>query len=95
MNPSILAHITHEHFCCIVDSPLQQALPGASRGQAGGLAARSVNRLFQVCFPSSRLRAPRHRRLTISPASTSVALIILRAVDLAWRLCNFATNCHE
>ncbi len=42
----------------IVDSPLRQALPGAYRGQAGGLAARSVNRLFQVCFPSSRLRAP-------------------------------------
>ena len=37
----------------------------------------------------------RHSRLTGSTASTSVALIILRAVDLAWRLIGFVTNLHE
>ncbi|WHZ28541.1 MAG: hypothetical protein OJF51_003339 [Nitrospira sp.] len=37
----------------------------------------------------------RHRRLTASAASTNVALIILRAVDLATRLRDFATNRHE
>jgi hypothetical protein len=43
------------------------------------------------------LKAPhvRHRRLTDSAASTNLALIILRAVDLAWRLRDFATNRHE
>jgi hypothetical protein len=34
-------------------------------------------------------------RLTVSPASTNVALISLRAVDLAWRLRSFVTNRHE
>lgn len=42
----------------IADSPLRQAWPRASRGQAGGLVARSVDILFQVCLPSARLRAP-------------------------------------
>jgi hypothetical protein len=37
----------------------------------------------------------RHCRLTDSPASTNMALIILRAVDLATRLRDFATNRHE
>jgi len=45
----------------------------------------------------------RHCRLTVSPARTNVALfihravrlIILRAVDLATRLRDFATNRHE
>src|SRR5574340_734201 len=43
------------------------------------------------------LTAPRagHGRLTDLPASTSVALIILRAVDLASRLHHFTTNRHE
>jgi hypothetical protein len=43
------------------------------------------------------LKAPhvRQRRLTDSAASTNLALIILRAVDLAWRLRDFATNRHE
>jgi len=34
--------------------------PGRGRPgvQAGGLATQSVNILFQVCFPPTRLRAP-------------------------------------
>jgi len=78
----------------IVDSRLRQAGMRLNGMPAGGLAARSINILFQVCLLPSRLHAPRHRRLTISPSSTSVALIILRAVDLAWRLRDFATNRH-
>ncbi|HEU5408577.1 MAG TPA: hypothetical protein VFU48_12470 [Nitrospira sp.] len=77
------------------DTPLRQAWPRFSHGQAGRLALRDLNILFQVCLGLSRLRAPGHRRLTISPASTNMALIILRAVDLAWRLGGFVTNRHE
>jgi len=42
----------------IADSPLRK--PGRSWHdvRAGGLAARSVNILFQVCLLPSRLRAP-------------------------------------
>jgi hypothetical protein len=36
--------------------------------QAGGLAVRSINILFYVCFPSSRFRAPiSHGDFSISP----------------------------
>src|SRR6185312_3887343 len=77
------------------DTPLRQAWMPVHRIQADRLATQSVDILFQVCLSSSRLPVPRHRRLTISPASTTVALIILRAVDLAWRLGGFATNRHE
>ena len=41
-------------------APRSQWVPAwswLSHGQAGGLAARSVNILFQVCFPFSRLHA--------------------------------------
>jgi hypothetical protein len=41
-----------------VHSPLRQAWPWFSNGQSGGLAARSVDILFQVCLPPSRLHAP-------------------------------------
>jgi len=42
----------------IADSPLRQAWTRRRRVQADGLAARSVNILFQVYLPPSRLRAP-------------------------------------
>ncbi|NGZ61021.1 MAG: hypothetical protein CV081_11035 [Nitrospira sp. LK265] len=41
-----------------MDSPLRRAWLPVSRSQAGRLAARSVDILFQVCLPSSRLRVP-------------------------------------
>jgi hypothetical protein len=41
----------------IVDSPLRQADMPCGGMLTGGLAARSINRLFQVCLPSSRLHA--------------------------------------
>ena len=59
--------------------------------QASGLDTQALNILFQVCFGPMRLHG-RHGRLTDSLASTNVALIILRAVDLATRLRDFATN---
>jgi hypothetical protein len=40
------------------DTPLRQAWMPVFRIQAGRLAARSVDILFQVCLPSSRLRVP-------------------------------------
>ena len=40
------------------DTPLRQAWPWFSRGQAGRFALRDLNRLFQVCFGLSRLRVP-------------------------------------
>ena len=66
-----LARIIHEGFYCTRG----YAVP------AGGLATRSLNILFQVCF-SLGFACQRHCRLIDSPASTNVALIILRAVDL-------------
>jgi hypothetical protein len=39
---------------------------------AGGLTARSVNILFQVCFPSSRLRAPVSRGVSAVSSRTLV-----------------------
>ena len=47
-----LARIIHEGFYC------NRRYAAATSLTAGGLAARSVNILFQVCLPSSRLRAP-------------------------------------
>jgi len=47
-----LACIIHERFCC------NRRYVAATSLTAGGLAARSVNILFQVCLPPSRLRAP-------------------------------------
>ena len=46
------ARITHEDFYCNRRYAAATSLP------AGGLAAQSVNILFQVCLSSSRLRAP-------------------------------------
>jgi len=40
------------------DTPLRQACVRGFGTQAGGLATRSVNVLFQVRLPPSRLRAP-------------------------------------
>jgi hypothetical protein len=40
------------------DTPLRQAWPLVLRGQAGGLATRPLNILFQVCLGPSRLHAP-------------------------------------
>jgi len=51
----------------IADSPLRQAWTRRPGVQAGGLAARSVNVLFQVCLPSSRLRAP------VSPGDCAIS----------------------
>ena len=54
-----LARIIHERFCCnhgfaAADKPGR----GGHGVQTGGLAVRSVDVLFQVCLPPSRLRAP-------------------------------------
>jgi hypothetical protein len=63
-----LTHIIHERFYCNRRSTrckseqrvprLRQAWLPVFRIQAGRLAARSVDILFQVCLPSSRLRVP-------------------------------------
>jgi len=45
-------------FAVIADSPLRQAWTRSMSIQAGGLAAQSVDILFQVCLPSSRLCPP-------------------------------------
>jgi hypothetical protein len=47
-----LARIIHEGFYC------NRRYVAATSLTAGGLAARSVNILFQVGLPPSRLRAP-------------------------------------
>ena len=48
----LLARIIHEDFYC------NRRYTATTSLTAGGLAAQSVNILFQVCLPSSRLRAP-------------------------------------
>jgi len=70
------------------DSLLRQACGRRARPSAPRRTAR-------VRLGPSRLRAPRHGRLTASPASASVARLIRRAADLATRLGDFATNRHE
>ena len=72
----------------IADLQLRPARRRADRRSVGRHPA-------QGGLPSSRLRAPRHGRLTASPASASVARLIRRAADLASRLRTFATNRHE
>jgi len=47
-----LARIIHEGFYC------NRRYAATTSLTAGGLAARSVNILFQVCLPPSRLRRP-------------------------------------
>jgi hypothetical protein len=56
-----LARIIHDDFYC------NRRYAAATSLTAGWLAAQSVNILFQVCFPPSRLRAPvSHGVLTVS-----------------------------
>ena len=53
------AHIIHEGFYCNSGFATTTGLHTDYRGvQAGGLAARPLNILFQVCFGPSRLHAP-------------------------------------
>ena len=47
-----LARTIHEDFYC------NRQYAAATSLTAGGLAAQSVNILFQVCLPPSRLHAP-------------------------------------
>ncbi|HEU5407126.1 MAG TPA: hypothetical protein VFU48_05130, partial [Nitrospira sp.] len=50
------------------DTPLRQAWMPVHRIQADRLATQSVDILFQVCLPSSRLRVPvSHGVLAVSP----------------------------
>ena len=55
------ARIIHEDFYC------NRRYAAATSLTAGGLAAQSVNILFQVCLLSSRLRAP------VSPGVSAVS----------------------
>jgi predicted nucleic acid-binding protein len=59
--PHLQARIIHEDFYC------NHRHAAATSLTAGGLAAQSVNILFQVCFPPSRLRAP------VSPGVSAVS----------------------
>ena len=59
--PYLQARIVHEDFYC------NHRYAAATSLTAGGLAAQSVNILFQVCFPSSRLHAP------VSPGVSAVS----------------------
>jgi len=59
------------------------------------IAPCASQRTARVRLGSSRLRAPRHGRLTASPASARVARLIRRAADLATWLVDFTTNRHE
>jgi len=74
----------------IADSPLRQAWTRWPSVQAGGLAVRSVNMLFQVCLPPSRLRAPVSRgdcaispRTVMNNAGSSVLLAGLVSLGYA------------
>jgi hypothetical protein len=54
------------------DTPLQHAwLPG-SHSQAGRLAAQSIDILFQVCLPPSRLRVPVSRGVLAVSSRTAM-----------------------
>ena len=77
----------------IADSPLRQAWTRWPSVQAGGLAVRSVNMLFQVCLPPSRLRAPVSRgdcaispRTVMNNAGSSVLLAGLVSLGYAGML---------
>ena len=61
MQLTALARIIHEGFYC------NRRYAAATSLTAGGLAAQSVNILFQVCLPPSRLRAP------VSPGVSAVS----------------------
>jgi hypothetical protein len=55
--PHLNPHLFTMTSTATADMPLRQGWPRLSCGQPGGLAARLVNRLFQVCLPSLRLHA--------------------------------------
>ena len=59
--PFAFARIIHEDFYC------NRRYAAATNLTAGGLAAPSVNILFQVCLPPSRLRTP------VSPGISAVS----------------------
>jgi hypothetical protein len=56
----------HENFYC------NRRYAAATSLTAGGLAAQSVNILFQVCLPPSRLRAPVSRGVSVVSSRTLV-----------------------
>ncbi len=90
----VLTRTIHEGFYCNRRHAAATSL-AAGFARPSGRARHSVGQHpVQGCLPRGAPRA-RHCRLTDSPASTNVALIILRAVDLAWRLRGFVTNPHE
>ena len=62
----LLARIIHEDFYC------NRRYAAATSLTAGGLAAQSVNILFQVCFLPSRLRAPVSRGVSAVSSRTLV-----------------------
>jgi hypothetical protein len=83
----IIPRIIHEHSAAIADPLFRRACGRRARPS-------DLRRTARVRLRSSGLRAktrPAHH----SRASTNVALIIPRAVDLTTRLGDFATNCHE
>ncbi len=61
-----LARTIHEDFYC------NRRYAAATSLTAGGLAAQSVNILFQVCFLPSRLRAPVSRGVSEVSSRTPV-----------------------
>src|SRR5205807_8241303 len=63
---SPLARIIHEGFY------YNRRYAATTSLTAGGLAARSVNILFQVCLPPSRLRAPVSRGVSAVSSRTPV-----------------------
>jgi hypothetical protein len=62
----VLARTIHEDFYC------NRRQADATSLRAGGLAAQSVNILFQACLHSSRLRAPVSRSVSAVSAQTLV-----------------------
>ncbi len=62
----VLARIIHEDFYC------NRRYADATSLTAGGLATQSVNILFQVCLPPSRLRAPVSRGVSAVSSRTLV-----------------------
>ena len=69
-----LARIIHEGFYC------NRRYAATISLTAGGLAARSVNILFQVCLPPSRLRAP----VSLAVSSVSSRTLVNNA-GLPWQ----------
>ena len=66
MSDRLLARIIHEDFYC------NRRDAATTRLTAGGLAAQSVNILFQVCLSPSRLRAPVSRGVSAVSSRTLV-----------------------